>query len=38
MGLECVNESLPEIKIELVFANKVLGMCVFMCVYVCMCV
>lgn len=22
MGLECVNESLPEIKIELVFANK----------------
>jgi dynein heavy chain 2 len=24
MGLECVNESLPEIKIELVFANKAL--------------
>ena len=24
MGLECVNESLPEIKIELIFANKTL--------------
>ena len=26
MGLECVNESLPEIKIELVFANKALDL------------